>query len=348
MNYKEFVTSLQNMKHVYLLAGAESYYIDRGVDDILSRLFKKKEDRHDGLIKIDCDKKADINEIIAAIETTPFFAEKNVTLVKNTTLFKAKAAAADDESKSGKRKDPTIERLIKTLSDMLETNYVIFTTTEPADKRKSLYKAVNKVGVILEADALRPWQIDNWLNYTLKTLKKNMDSEARKYFIEVISMLPEISLNYLDNELKKTALYVNDKIITKKDLQTIMAEPPEVSSFALIDAVTERNLKKAMYLLTVQMNEKKEAPLIALLVRQVRLMIRAKYYMQQGIRGKALATPLSLNPYIAQKTGEAAAKFSDDTLSEVFLMLADADYFFKSGQFGAEMLERIIIKLIRD
>ena len=346
MNYKEFVMSLKNIKHVYLLSGAESYYIDRGVEDILGKLFKKNEERNEGLIKIDCDKKVDINEIIAAIETAPFFAEKNVVLVKNTTLFKAKATTSDDESKSSKRKDPTVERLINILSDMLETNYVIFTTSEPVDKRKSLYKAVNKVGVVLEAEALRPWQIDNWLNYTLKSLKKNMDIEARKYFVEIISMLPEISLNYLDNELKKTALYVTSTTITKKDLQTIMAEPPEVSSFALIDAVTERNRQKAMYLLTMQMNEHKEAPLIALLVRQVRLMIRAKYYMNQGIRGKALAAPLSLNPYIAQKTGEAANKFSDKTLEDTFLMLADADYYFKNGKFGAEILERIIIKLI--
>ena len=347
MNYKDFVMSLKTIKHVYLLTGVESYYIDRGVEDILSRLFKKNEDRSEGLVKIDCDKKVDLNEIIAAIETAPFFAEKNVVLVKNSTLFKTKIETSEDQSKSSKRKDPSTERLINILSDMLDTNYVIFTTNEPADKRKSLYKAVNKVGIILEAEALRPWQIDNWLNYTLKSLKKNMDTEARKYFIEIISMMPEISLNYLDNELKKTALYVTGTIITKKDLQTIMAEPPEVSSFALIDAVTERNLQKAMYLLTVQINEHKEAPLIALLVRQVRLMIRAKYYMEKGIKGKALANPLSLNPYIAQKTGEAATKFSDKTLEEVFLMLADADYFFKSGKFGAEMLERIIIKLIK-
>ena len=340
--------SLKNLKHVYLLNGPENYYIDRGIEDILSRLFKKNEDRNEGLIKIDCDKKADINEIIAAIETAPFFTEKNVVLVKNTNLFKAKVSTAEDETKSANKKDPTTERLISSLSDMLDTNYVIFTAGEIADKRKKLYKVVSQVGVTLEAEALRPWQIDNWLNYTLRSLNKKMDMEARKYFVEIISMLPEISLNYLDNELKKTALYVEGAVITKRDLQTIMAEPPEVSSFALIDAVSEKNLRKAMYLLTAQMNERKEAPLIALLVRNVRLMIRAKFYIKKGIRGKALATPLSLNPYIAQKTGEAAAKFSDKTLEEAFLMLADADYFFKSGKFGSEMLERIIIKLIEE
>ena len=44
MNYKEFVMSLKTLKHVYLLSGAETYYIDRGTEDILSRLFKKSED----------------------------------------------------------------------------------------------------------------------------------------------------------------------------------------------------------------------------------------------------------------------------------------------------------------
>lgn len=345
MNYKEFVMSLKTLKHVYLLSGAETYYIDRGTEDILSRLFKKPEDRNDGLVKLDCDKKIDINEIIAAIETAPFFADKNVVLVKNTNLFKSKAATSDDDGKSNK-KDPTMERLIDTLSNMLDTNYVIFTTKDTADKRKKLYKTVSKMGVILEAEPLRPWQIDNWLNYTLKTLKKNMNVEARNYFIETISMLPEISLNYLNNELEKAALYVTGTTITKKDLQLMMAEPPEVSSFALIDAVSEKNLKKAMYLLSSQVNERKEVPLMALLVRHVRLLIRAKFYMRQGVRGKALAAPLSLNPYIAQKTGEAANKFSDKVLEDAFLMLADADYSFKVGKFGTEMLERIIIKLV--
>ena len=347
MNYKEFVMSLKDIKHVYLLSGAESYYIDRAVEDILSRLFKKGEDRSEGLIKLDCDKKVELGEIITAIETAPFFADKNVVLVKNTTLFKAKSANTDEESTSSKKKNDPTERLINVISDMIDTNYVIFTTNEIADKRKKLYKAVTKVGVAMEAEPLRPWQIDNWLNFTLKTLKKNMDTEARKYFIETISMLPEISLNYLDNELKKVSLYVEGKVITKKDLQLMMAEPPEVSSFALIDAVSEKNLNRAMYLLTAQMNEHKEAPLIALLVRNVRLMIRAKFYMKQGIKGKALATPLLMNPYIAQKTGEAAEKFSDKVLEEVFLMLADVDYFFKSGKYGPEMLERVIIKLIQ-
>ncbi len=336
LNYKD-------LKHVYLLNGAETYYIDRGLEDILKKLFKTPEDRNEGLIKLDCDKKVDINEIISAIDTAPFFSDKNVILVKNANLFKSKTS---DEEKSTGKKDTSMERLINSISNMIETNYVIFTTKDTADKRKKIYKAISKVGIILDAEPLRAWTIDNWLNFTLKMLHKKFDSSARQYFMEVISMLPEISLYYLENELKKVSLYVEGETITKKDLQLMMAELPEVSSFALIDAVTEKNLQKSMYLLQSQMNEKKEPVIIALLVRNIRLLMRAKFYMRQGIRGKALAAPLSLNPYIAQKTGEASNKFSAEVLEEAFLMLAEADYNFKFGKFGSEMLERIIIKLI--
>ena len=345
MNYKEFFTSLKNLKHVYLLSGEESYYIDRGVEDILKKIFKNNDERKDSLIKIDCDKKIDINEIIGAIETTPFFSDKNVILIKNATFFKTKAGTSEEDNKS-KKKDPTMDRLIEAIENILDTNFVIFTTNETADKRKKIYKSIAKVGIILESEPLKSWQIDNWLNFTLKSLKKKFDPEAQKYFMETISILPEISLNYLENELKKTALYVEGTVITKKDLQLMMAEPPEVSSFALTDAINEKNFKKSMYLLNAQINENKEIPLIALLVRHIRLLIRAKHFIKQGIKGKALGTPLALNPFIAMKIGESAAKFSDSTLEEVFLMLADADYFYKTGKAGSEFLEKIIRKLI--
>ena len=161
-------------------------------------------------------------------------------------------------------------------------------------------------------------------------------------------MLPEISLNYLYNELNKTALYSSSKFITKSDLQTIMAQSPEVSSFALNDAINEKNLKKASYLLSSQINEGKEAIVIALLARHVRLLIRAKHFMRQGVKGLALGKPLGLNPYVAQKTGEASKKFADKVLEDALVMIADADYFYKSGKSGSELLERIVVKLIRN
>ena len=177
MKYKEFIADLNKEKHVYLLAGAEEYYIDKAREAILSKIFPNGEGRADGLIKLDCDKKIDINQIIGALETTPFFSEKNIILVKNTTLFKGKSKS--EEESDAPKKDLTTEKLIKVLSDMLETNYVIFTTRDDPDKRKKLYKTVVKFGSVLEAEALRPWQINEWLNE--ENLKKEENDFNKDY-----------------------------------------------------------------------------------------------------------------------------------------------------------------------
>lgn len=340
MKYVDFVKHLDSVKNVYLLSGKESYYVDLILEDILSRLFKSDEERREGITKFDCDNKVELGEIISALETPPFFLDKVVVIVKNATIFKSKSN--DEESKKN-----SLDRLMRVLSNMLDTNYVIFITNEVADKRRKIYKLVDKIGLILESEPLRVWEIESWLSLTLRNLNKSMNEEAKKYFLETVSVLPEISLHYLDNELKKVALYVEGKIIAKKDLQLMMAEPPEVSVFALMNAISSKNISKAMYLLKSQINEKKEIPLIALLARNVRLMIRIKLYIKQGMREKEVAEILGLNFYVAKKTVEDSKKYSLWLLEEVFLMLADVDYFYKFGKAGSEMLERIILKLIQ-
>ncbi len=319
----------KKIKHVYLLTGEETFYIDKAREKILSRL---EIDRAD-LISIDCDEKPSIGEIVSAIDSAPFFNPKNVVVVKNA------APIFNSENKS--------ERLPEILKDMQESNFVIF-ISNAVDKRKKLYKIISEVGDVLEADALRSWQIDDWLNEKLKSLGKVMYGEARKHFSERIGLLPEISLWYLDNELNKVALTVNNNEITAADLRRAMTTPPEVSNFALTDAIDEKKSKKAVYILRAQLRDNGKMPLvIAMLTKHVRQLLRAKFFIKKGITGKRLGEPLELNPFIAQKVGANSAGYPSALLEEVFIELADADYKLKTGRAGAEVLEKIVIKLCR-
>ena len=269
------------------------------------------------------------------------FADINVVLVKNATMFKGKAS---DEEKSN---DKQSERLIEVLNNMLETNYVIFTSRDAPDKRKKLYKAVDKAGAVLEAEPLRSYQLDEWLNDKLRSLKMTMDPDARRYFNETAALMPEVSLGLLDNELDKVALYVRSNRITCAELEKVLASLPEISNFALIDAINEKNFSKSMRLFAMQNADAKNVMItMALMVRQVRMLLRAKYLMSKGVKGKALGEPLGLNPFIAQKTGEAAKKFSQAALETALIDLSNADYGLKTGTAGSEVLERAMMKLL--
>ena len=330
MKFKEFMTALDgDIKNVYLLCGEEIFFIDKAREKILTRL---NVDKATELVTFDCDAKPAIGDLISAIDSSPFFGSKNVVLVKNAAFFNA---------------EKKFERLENILKDMQSTNFVIF-TARAADKRRRLYKIISQVGAILEAEPLRSWEIDGWLDEKLKALGKNMRGEARRFFNERIGILPEISLWYLENELDKVSLNVAGKEITADDLRRNMLAPPEVSNFALTDAVDERKAQKALYLLQQQARVPAKIPLVmTLLVNHIRRLIRAKFFIKQGITGRRLGEPLEMNPYIAQKLGETAKSYRAEFLEEIFIELADADFKLKTGRAGVEVLERIIIRLCK-
>ena len=328
MKYKEFMNALDDeIKHVYLLCGAENFFIDKARDKIFSRL---EIDKQTELLTFDCTSKPEISTVVSAIDSSPFFGTRNVVLVKNANFFGT---------------DTKLERLENILHDMQPTNYVIF-TAKTADKRRRLYKIIAKVGEILEADSLRPWEINEWLNEKLSSLGKIMRGDARRHFNERIGILPEISLWDLSNELDKVALNCAGKEITAADLRRNMLAPPEVSNFALTDAVDERKTAKAIYLLKVQAREMGKLPLVTVLLgNHLRRLMRAKFFMAQGVSTRQLGKPLEMNNFIAQKLGETSESYSAKILEESFIELAEADFKLKTGRAGVEALEKIVVKL---
>ncbi|MCR5833607.1 MAG: DNA polymerase III subunit delta [Selenomonadaceae bacterium] len=330
MKFQEFMKKLDGkIKNVYLLCGAETFFTDKAREKILARL---DVDTATELTIMDCDNKPTMGDIISTIDSSPFFGTRNVVIVKNANFF-------NDDKK--------IERLENVLRDMQPNNYVIF-TAKTADKRRKLYKIIAQVGEVLEATPLRAWEVDSWLDEKLSALGKRMGGEARRYFNEQIGILPEISLWYLENEMNKIALNVADKEITASDLSRMMTALPEVSNFALVDALDARKPQKAIYLLRAQARDAGKIPLvIALLTNHIRRLIRAKYFMAQGITGQKLGEPLEMNPYIAKKVGDTAKTYSEKLLENVFVELADADFKSKTGRAGVEALEQIIFKICK-
>ena len=317
------------LKHVYLLSGKENFYIDKAREKILSKLKISRQD----VFTIEYKDKMPLSEVVNAIDTSPLFSPLNVVIVRNATFFSA---------------DEKFDALENALTNILPSSYVIF-ITESADKRRKIYKTVAKIGATLEAEQLRSWQIGEWLDEKLKSIGKTMNGQARKYFTERVEMLPEISLWYLENELDKVAAYVGGRDITATDLQRIMAEPPELSNFAIIDAINAKQTEKALLILRNQLRDIYKAPLIiGLLVRHIRQLMLAKFHLKRGMQSKELTRPLEVaSPFIAQKIGDASRSYTPKILEETFLELADVDFNFKFGRAGAEAIEKIVVKLCR-
>ena len=346
MNYPEFMASLAKgaLPHVFLLAGEESYYTRRAEEAILRRLLPTPEERADALIRY--EEMPSIDVLMESLETAPFFTDKIVVLVRDAAIFRA--GKKKDEEDLSSSKDTHADRLIALLSDLPSTTYAVFTLGAKPDKRRKLYQAVEKYGRVLESEPVRAWTVENWLNGRLREMGRSMQREARSFFLNVVSMMPTISLEFLDRQLEKLILYTDNAQFTEADLRAAFSEMPEVSVFALMDAVSARDVQRALDLLArCRADGVHFTVLLALLTRHVRQLWQAKRLLMTGTPPKGLGKVMGLHPFIAEKLGGHARGFSEATLARAILSLADADYLLKTGQAGDELLEDALIRLCR-
>ena len=345
MNYAAFMASLAKGEppHVFLLAGEESYYVRRAEDAILRRLLPNEEDRADALIRY--EEMPPIDALMESLETAPFFTDKIVVLVHDAAIFRA-AKKKETEEDAPAPKDTAADALITRLADLLPTTYVIFTLGTKPDKRRKLYQTVEKHGRVLESELVRPWTVENWLNGRLREMGRSMHPKARTFFLNVVGIMPTISLEFLDRQLEKLTLYTDNAQFTEEDLRAAFSEMPEVSVFALMDALSARDVRRSLDLLArCRADGVHFTVLLALLVRHIRQLWQAKRLLMSGTPPKGLGKVMGLHPFIAEKLGGHARLFSEATLSDAVLAFADADYLLKTGQAGDELLEDVVIRL---
>lgn len=342
MTYLEMISAIKKgeLKSVYLIAGEETYLTRKIEQAIRKKLLP--DSNQDGLNILNGD--VGIDELINLVDTVPFFGDRNVIIVRNTTLFKERKKAADEEKAAASNKQE--EKLIALLADMPPYSVLILESGEKADKRRKLYKSIVKYGAVAEVSPIRAWEVREWLNEKLLEMNRQFERTTYEYFLEATSMMNPISLSFLDQELDKLALYTKKKIITKADLLQVLASIPEVSIFSMLDAISDKNVKKALLLLSEQLTAG-EHPLkmITMLSRHTRQLWQAKLFADKGDSPKKIAESLGLVPFIAEKLTQKSRKFDEKVLKNALINLADADYRLKSGQADCALLERIVIEL---
>lgn len=338
MQYQELLQELKKgqTRPLYLLYGEETYLI-RQLEQQIINILVPPADRDMQLTVLEQD--PGINEWIERVETVPFFGGRNVLLIRNSQWFGGGKKNAQDEGCEE-------ERLLACLANMPEYACVIWSTEAKADKRRKLYKTVDKQGAVVELSPLKARDVRPWLEGRMKEAGRQLTTEAMEYWLSIIHLMPQVSLGFLDNEWQKLLLYTDAKRIGKPELETVLASLPEVSVFAMLDAITQKQTAQALELLKTQLAAG-EHPLrlIALLARQIRQLWQAQELAAAGYQGRDAAEALGVVPFIAEKMLRQSRLFPAAVLEQALHDLAIADYGFKSGQANSITLEAIVIQL---
>ena len=150
----------QTYKRIYLLYGDEAYlrrqYKDRlkqGIcgDDTMNYSYFE-------------GKSAKAEEIMAMLDTMPFFADRRLVVIENSGFFKS-----------------ANEKLLEYLPQIPDTAVAVF-VEEEIDKRSKMFKKVKELGYICELSQQKPAVLEKWINGLLKAEGKKMNGPALDYF----------------------------------------------------------------------------------------------------------------------------------------------------------------------
>lgn len=230
-------------------------------------------------------------------ETLPFFSERRVLVLENTGLFKKSVEGVDEH----------FERFP-------ETTCVIM-VEEEADKRNRLYKWFTKHGYVTQLHMPDEKMLVSWIRKLCADEKKTIDDAAVFYMIE--HMGTEMFL--LKNELEKLFLYCYAKEhITMEDIHEVCMDEAEDKMFDMLDAIGNRNQKKALLLYRDLLELRKPAmQILTLLNRHFNILMQIASLKVSGKDSKTMASLCGIPPFTVKKYMNQASVYTYPVLKDM-------------------------------
>ena len=150
---------------VYLLMGTEPYYPDLVCGEIIKYALSDAERDFNQSVYYGLDTDADT--VASDARSYPMMAERRLVVLKEAQNMK------------------TLEALSVYAAEPMEsTVLVILMHGASSDKRKALYKNVQKNGIVLESESLRDYEMPGWIASFYKSKGLNIDPDAAALLAE--------------------------------------------------------------------------------------------------------------------------------------------------------------------
>jgi DNA polymerase-3 subunit delta len=149
----------------------------------------------------------------------------------------------------------------------------------------------------------------------------------------------------LDQEIVKLATYAaGERPITTADVDVLVPYAQAAIIFDLVDALGRRDGRTAAQTLH-SLLDAGEHPLglMAMIVRQFRLLIQVKELKDEGDNSQAIAKALGIHPFPARKLYNQATHFTAAQLEMVYRHLLDTEVAIKSGEIDAEVALDLLV-----
>ncbi|MET3115500.1 DNA polymerase-3 subunit delta [Pedobacter sp. CG_S7] len=328
----------KKFKPVYLLHGEEPYYIDQVIDYIEANVLTDMEKGFNQTVFYGKD--TDMATILNAAKRYPMMSEYQVIIVKEAQDLKW-----GKDTEAGIKEAAYVQNYFE--NPLQSTILVLGYKYANFDKRKKLYKAITKSGVIFQSDNVRDYKLAQWIEELVNEKGYKVAPQAAALMAEYLGA----DLSKIANEIEKLMLNISKETTIDTDhVQKNIGISKEYNVFELQKAIVQRNVLKCNQIVNYFADNPKANPMVMVLASLNSYFSKVLKYHYLTNKQDA-ARELGVSPFFV-KDYEAAAR-NYDLNRTVYLISLFREYDLKSKGVDStgnisdgELLKELVFKMI--
>ena len=315
-------------KPVYLLMGDEPYYVDMVCDAVVEHCLDESEKDFNQTVCYGAD--VDADTVITAARRYPMFADRQLVVVKEAQMMKS------------------LEDLAVYCAKPLESTVLVISMHGArADKRKSLYKNVSKVGVVVDSAQLRDYEMPQWISM----FYRNRGLEIRPDAAALLAEHAGTDLNKISIETEKMLKNLPEGTVSinAEDIEKNVGISRQFSIFELTRDLSVKNASKALRTAAYIGSAAKFAMPMAVSALYSHFYKILKYgallMRNQNPPNDQKAKVLGVSPYFFKEYDAAVRNYPPKKAMAVIALLREYDFKGKGGNVGEATPSELMVEL---
>ncbi len=283
-----------------------------------------------------------MDDILEEASYFSLFDEKKYMVVKNANIFGSSKKKSSEEETTSKKDD----KLLKYLEEPNNNTILIFTINSKIDSKKKICKTIKERYKLIQLDDLKPKEIYNKLEKSLKEDGYKCDYDTLYYIINNSQNNYDLAMNEID----KIKLYYGKGCnIKHEDVANIISRNIEDNNFKFIDTIISKNIKESFKIYDDLMLQRVEPiMLMSMLAKEIRNTLLVKKLMLKKNK-KEIMNTLGINyEFQIDKLINNSYSFKESELEGYLVLLCDLDYKIKRGKISNKLaLEMFILNICK-
>ncbi len=280
-------------------------------------------------------KTATLAEVRAAADAMPFLAERRLVIVDGwlTRLLGRPDDDGQADSASRGAGREAVQALAAYLPDQPETTQLVLIEPRDLPPRNPVVKAAagQAWALVQQFDLPKGEQLIKWIQARAAAEGGQISRDAALALAQA-----EADPRALGHEISKLLTYANfARPVEAADVEALTPAGGQARIFDLVDSIGQRRGPPAVRELHKLLDTEEPLYVLAMIVRQFRLMLQARELLEGRASEGEVARALHLHPYVTGKICAQARNFTQAALEHIYRRLLDYDADIKTGRVEA-------------